>query len=66
MEVRNRKSKATPAHVQGFQEKVAVYRAQNPGKIVLGAFLSLEGFTPNAQEVCAADGIAWAIDLDNF
>ncbi len=66
VEVRNRESKTTPAHVQDFQEKVAVYRVQNPEKIVLGAFLSLGGFTQNAQEVCAADGIAWATDLDNF
>ncbi len=40
-----------------FLEKVAVYTEQHPEKIILPAFLSLGGFTDEAQQFCAAHGI---------
>jgi len=43
--------------IADFQEKVAIYAAQHPEKIILPAFLSLGGFTAEAQELCAAHGI---------
>jgi len=43
--------------VADFQEKVAVYAAQHQDKIILPAMLSLGGFTPEARDLCAAQGI---------
>jgi len=43
--------------VADFQEKVAVYAVLHQDKIILPAILSLGGFTSEARDLCAAQGI---------
>ncbi|MEM7531654.1 MAG: hypothetical protein AAF639_05745 [Chloroflexota bacterium] len=66
VEVRNRDDKAMPDDIEDFYEKVEVYRSQNPDVTVLAAFVSLAGFTKNAQTMCKKYGIVSATDLDKF
>lgn len=66
VEVRKRQSKSTPADIEDFQEKVAVYQAQHPEQRVLAAFLALGGFTEEALQLCQTQGIAWATKLLYF
>ena len=66
IEVKNREQKANPEMVAEFLEKVATYQAQHPDKIILKGFLSLNGFTKKAFEMCQAHDIAWTTDLQYF
>jgi len=45
VEVKNQQSKANLEMVKDFLEKVAIYQAQHPDKIIMKGFLSLYGFT---------------------
>ena len=66
IEVKNREKKADPEMIEEFLEKVATYQAQHPDKIILKGFLSLNGFTKKALEMCQTHDIAWTIDLQYF
>jgi hypothetical protein len=45
---------------------VTVYQAQNPEQTVLAAFLSLGGFTSEAQQRCEQLSFAWAEEMSYF
>ncbi|MFQ5615276.1 MAG: hypothetical protein ACE5GO_02300, partial [Anaerolineales bacterium] len=60
VEVRKRKEKTGISAVEDFQEKVAAYTLQFPGKTPLPAFLSLGGFTDEASQFCEKHGIGMA------
>jgi GTPase SAR1 family protein len=66
VEVRKRQEKSNVQDIEDFQEKVTVYQAQNPEQFVLAAFLSLGGFTGEAQQRCEQLGIAWAEEMSYF
>jgi hypothetical protein len=66
VEVRKRQKTSNRVDVEDFQEKIAVYQAQNSEKIVLAGFLSLGGFTKEAQQLCEQLGIGWAETLSYF
>jgi hypothetical protein len=66
VEVRKRQKTSNRTDVEDFQEKIAVYQAQNSEKIVLAGFLSLGGFTKEAQQWCEQLGIGWAETLSYF
>ncbi|MEM7538725.1 MAG: restriction endonuclease, partial [Chloroflexota bacterium] len=66
VEVKNWDTKVSASDVGDFMEKVEVYRGQNPNKDILCAFVSMGGFTKNAQDVLDTSGIAWTTDIDQF
>jgi len=66
IEVRKRQTKSNRQDVEDFQEKSAVYQAQNPSLQVLAGFLSLGGFTEEARLMCEQSGIGWAESFDYF
>lgn len=66
VEVKNQQEKATPDMVADFWEKVTLFQAQQPGKTILAAFLSLAGFTEPALALCHQHGIAWSTELQYF
>jgi GTPase SAR1 family protein len=66
VEVRKRQTKSNRQDVEDFQEKIAVYQAQNPKQNVLAGFLSLGGFTQEAQLMCEQSHIGWAETFSYF
>jgi hypothetical protein len=60
VEVRKRAEKSTLADVEDLRDKAIAYASQNAGQVVFPAFLSLGGFTPEAQEFCQRMGIMTA------
>ena len=60
VEVRKRQEKSTLKDVEDFRDKYAVYAGTVAGQAVLPAFLSLGGFTDEAQSFCQNEGIATA------
>ncbi len=66
VEVRTRQAKSTLTDVEDFQEKVAAYQSQNPQQTVFAGFVSLGGFTQEAQQRCQTDNLAWTTELPYF
>jgi hypothetical protein len=66
VEVRKRQTKSNRQDVEDFQEKIAVYQGQNPQQKVLAGFLSLGGFTQEAQLMCEQSHIGWAETFSYF
>ena len=66
VEVKKRQQKTTPRMIEDFQEKVDAYQQQFPETIRLPAFLSLGGFTEDAQAKCEQLGIATANEIRYF
>lgn len=66
VEVKKTKDPTGTQVVEDFLEKLAVYAHQSPDKTILPAFLSLAGFTPEAQQVCQEHGIATAERIAHF
>ncbi len=66
VEVKKLQVKTGLAQVELFAEKVAVYRQQFPSKVVFAGFLSLGGFTEEAQACCQAGGIVRAERVERF
>ena len=64
VEVRKRKEKMGIKAVEDFQEKVEVYAALFPDETVLPAYLSLGGFTEEAQRFCEERGIGTAEGIE--
>jgi len=60
VEVKKRQQKTNPVMVKEFLSKIAAYHNQSPNALILPAFLSLGGFTKEAQEICENKGIAIA------
>jgi hypothetical protein len=60
VEVKKRQQKSNPAMVEDFLSKIAAYQEQFPDTLILPAFLSLGGFTKEAQQMCENKGIAIA------
>ena len=63
VEVRKRKSKTGRKAVENFYAKVGVYARLFPNQTVRPAFLSLGGFTEEAAEFCAQQGIGMAEEI---
>ncbi|MEI7742830.1 MAG: hypothetical protein WCK58_03645, partial [Chloroflexota bacterium] len=63
VEVRKRQEKSTLKDVEDFRDKYAVYAGTIAGQVVLPAFLSLGGFTDEAQAFCQNEGIATAEEI---
>jgi len=66
VEVKNQQEKSTPDLVADFWGKVTLFQAQQPGKTILAAFLSLAGFTEPALALCHQHAIAWSTELQYF
>jgi hypothetical protein len=60
VEVKKRQQKTTAQLVEDFQEKVEAYQQQFPEALILPAFLSLGGFTKEAESLCEMKGIGMA------
>jgi len=60
VEVRKRKAATGREAVEDFWEKVEVYAKHFPDQTILPAFLSLGGFTDEAQGYCKERGIGMA------
>ncbi len=52
--------------VAEFLSKIAAYQNQSPNVLILPAFLSLGGFTKEAQEICDQKGIAIAVRIMHY
>jgi hypothetical protein len=66
VEVKKTKEKMGMAVVKEFWEKVQVYQRGHPEEILLPAFLSLGGFTPEALEFCETQKIGWAERIEQY
>ena len=66
VEVKKTQDKTGSSKVEDFQEKVTVYRSLFADKTILPTYLSLGGFTPEAQQSCDAQGIATASRIECF
>jgi hypothetical protein len=66
VEVKKRQKKMDLNVVEDFQEKVAVYQKRFPEAIILPAFLSLGGFTQEADQFCETHGIATATEIKHY
>jgi hypothetical protein len=66
VEVKKRQKKMDLNVVEDFQEKVAVYQKRFPEAIILPAFLSLGGFTQEAEQFCETHGIATATEIKHY
>jgi hypothetical protein len=66
VEVKKMQVKTGVPLVETFAEKVAVYQQQFPTKTVFAGFLSLGGFTEEAQAFCQARGIVRAERVERF
>ncbi|MBL7065796.1 MAG: hypothetical protein ISS49_16595 [Anaerolineae bacterium] len=64
VEVRKRKATMGLKAVEDFQEKVEVYAELFPDETVLPAYLSLGGFTEEAQRFCEERGIGTAEGIE--
>lgn len=60
VEVKKWQRPVGPTEIDQFATKVTLYQQTHPDKIVLPAYLSLGGFTPQAQQQCHDQGIATA------
>jgi len=66
VEVKKMQEKTSFNVVEGFQEKVEVYRKSFPEKIILSACLSLGGFRTDAARFCETHGIAMAVEIRHY
>lgn len=66
VEVKKRLEKIPLNTVEDLQEKVAVYEKLFSQQTILPAFLSLGGFTKDAQQFCQAHSIATALEIEHF
>ena len=66
VEVKKTQEKMGLSQIEDFQEKVAVYGTLFPEKIVLPAYLSLGGFTQEAQRGCVEHGIGTAERIEQY
>jgi len=66
VEVKKTQTKTNKKVVEDFQEKIEIYREQNPNRRVLSAFLSLDGFTDDALLYCKEKEISTADRLNYF
>lgn len=66
VEVRKRQEKSNRKAVEDFRDQITVYTTLFPTQIVLPAFLSLGGFTQDAQTLCQEAGIATAEQITYF
>ena len=64
VEVRKRQEKSNLTDVEDLRDKVADYANLHDGQSILPAFLSLGGFTAEAQAFCAQAGIATAEQIN--
>ncbi len=60
VEVKKTKSPVGPAAATDFLEKLAAFAALHPDKRLVPAFFSAGGFTDEALQACAENGIATA------
>ena len=65
VEVRKRQEKTTLQDVEDLRDKAAAFAVRQVGQTVLPAFLSLGGFTAEAQQFCAQAGIATAEQINS-
>jgi len=54
------------ALIYTFADKIALFRAENPGRSVLAGFLSLGGFTEEAIARCRELGIGTATAINDI
>ncbi len=66
VEVKKTQDKTGFNTVEDFQEKVAVYSTLFSEKTILPTFLSLGGFTKDAEQFCRTQGIAIAEEIQYF
>jgi len=66
VEVKKRQQKSNQTMVAEFLSKIAAYQNQSPNVLILPAFLSLGGFTKEAQEICDQKGIAIAVRIMHY
>ena len=66
VEVKKTKDPTGNTAVEDFLEKLEVYAALIPDKIIVPAFLSLGGFTGEAKLFCEAQGIGMAERIEYF
>ena len=66
VEVKKTKTKIGLNKIEDFQEKIEVYKATYPDAIVLAAYLSLGGFTDEANDFCLKHGIAVADKIEEL
>jgi len=66
VEVKKTKTKMGKVSLEDFQEKVLVYGKLFAEKKILPAFLSLGGFTEEAQQFCQGKGIGTAVKIEQF
>jgi hypothetical protein len=66
VEIRKRKIKVTAKDAADFHEKTVVYQSLHPEQSVLAGFISLGGFTAEAQLACEQFGIGWTNTLLYF
>jgi predicted Mrr-cat superfamily restriction endonuclease len=66
VEVKKRQQKTNQTMVAEFLSKIAGYQNQSPNALILPAFLSLGGFTKEAQEMCQKKGIAIAVRIMHY
>ena len=66
VEVKKTQTKMGLNQVEDFQEKVEVYQAHFPDAIVLAAYLSLGGFTQEADDFCLKHGIGVADKIEEL
>jgi len=66
IEVKKRQQKSTLQMIEDFQEKVDAYQKQFPDALILPAFLSLGGFTKEAESLCEIKGIGMAERIEHY
>ncbi|EDN71143.1 hypothetical protein BGP_2705 [Beggiatoa sp. PS] len=66
IEVKKREQKSTLEMIEDFQEKVEAYQKQFPEALILPAFLSLGGFTKEAESLCEIKGIGMAERIEHY
>ncbi len=66
LEIKKRKEKISAKAVSSFSEKVELYRKQHPDYKLSAGILSLGGFSAEAKEICAANGIGTATALNHY
>ncbi len=66
VEVKKTQAKTGYTLIEDFQEKVQVYQQQFEDQTILPAFLSLGGFTEEAQRLCQTYQIGWAEKIRHY
>jgi hypothetical protein len=66
VEVKKTQDKTGFNMVEDFQEKVEAYSTLFPEKTILPTFLSLGGFTKDAEQFCQEQNIATAEEIQYF